>query len=138
MAPRDQVLSDSMRLREAGIRPTKPRMGVMRAIREGGRRHLSPDSLHRELADTGIRMSLATVYNTLKQFADAGLLRRVGVGDRTWFCTNTSEHHHFFDEVTGRIEDVLGDQPRVIDLPPPPLGMSILGVDVVIRVRRTG
>ncbi|TAN67957.1 MAG: transcriptional repressor [Magnetospirillum sp.] len=132
----EQYRLDGERLRAAGIRPTGQRMGVMRAIREGGRRHLTPESFHRELADADLKMSLATVYNTLNHFADAGLLRRVGVGDRTWFCTNTTEHHHFFDEVTGRIEDVLGDQPTVIGLPPPPPGMSILGVDVVIRVRR--
>lgn len=132
----EQHRLDGERLRAAGIRPTGQRMGVMRAIREGGRRHLTPESFHRELADADLKMSLATVYNTLNHFADAGLLRRVGVGDRTWFCTNTTEHHHFFDEVTGRIEDVLGDQPTVIGLPPPPPGMSILGVDVVIRVRR--
>ena len=127
---------DGQRLRDAGIRPTGQRVGVMRAIREGGRRHLSPESFHRELADANIRMSLATVYNTLNHFADAGLLRRVGVGDRTWFCTNTSVHHHFYDEVSGRIEDIPGDQPVVMGLPPAPAGMTILGVDVVIRVRR--
>ena len=128
--------SDGERLREAGIRPTGQRLGVMRAIRDGGRRHLTPESFHRELAESQIKMSLATVYNTLNHFSDAGLLRRVRVGDRTWFCTNTSEHHHFFDEVSGRIEDVLGEQPQVIGLPDAPPGMTILGVDVVIRVRR--
>ena len=108
----------------------------MRVIREGGRRHLAPESFHRELADADVKMSLATVYNTLNHLADAGLLRRVGVGDRTWFCTNTSEHHHFFDETTGRIEDIPGDQPMVVGLPQAPPGTTILGVDVVIRIKR--
>ncbi len=136
MAVSDQSRLDGERLRATGIRPTGQRLGVMRIIREGGRRHLAPESFHRELADAGLKMSLATVYNTLNHFADAGLLRRVGVGDRTWFCTNTSEHHHFFDEVSGRIEDIPGDQPMVVGLPQPPSGMTILGVDVVVRVRR--
>ena len=136
MVANDQTRLDGERLRKAGIRPTGQRLGVMRAIREGGGRHLTPESFHRELADANLRMSLATVYNTLNHFANAGLLRRVGVGDRTWFCTNTTEHHHFFDEVTGRIEDIPGDQPTVVGLPAPPAGMSVVGVDVIIRVRR--
>ncbi|RAU23472.1 transcriptional repressor [Paramagnetospirillum kuznetsovii] len=134
MALLDQRQMDCERLRGAGIRPTTQRLGVMRAIREGGRRHLTPESFHRELAESKIRMSLATVYNTLNHFADAGLLRRVGFGERIWFCTNTGEHYHFFDETTGRIEDVLGEQPQVLGVPEPPPGMEILGIDVVIRV----
>ena len=136
MANIHQGGSDGERLRGAGIRPTGQRLGVMRVIREGGRRHLAPESFHRELADADVKMSLATVYNTLNHLADAGLLRRVGVGDRTWFCTNTSEHHHFFDETTGRIEDIPGDQPMVVGLPQAPPGTTILGVDVVIRIKR--
>ncbi|OAN52161.1 hypothetical protein A6A04_00165 [Paramagnetospirillum marisnigri] len=136
MAAIEPVRVDSDRLREAGIRPTSQRLGVMRAIREGGRRHLTPESFHRELSDAGIRMSLATVYNTLNNFAEAGLLRRVGVGDRTWFCTNTGEHHHFYDVVSGQLEDIHGPQPQVIDLPQAPPGMAIQGIDVVIKVRR--
>lgn len=136
MAGTSQNRLDGEQLREAGIRPTGQRLGVMRAIREGGQRHLTPESFHRELADSNIKMSLATVYNTLNHFADAGLLRRVGAGDRTWFCTNTTEHHHFFDAVTGRIEDIPGDQPTVVGLPEPPQGMTVLGVDVIVRVRR--
>jgi Fur family transcriptional regulator, iron response regulator len=128
--------SEIEQLRDVGIRPTAPRLAVLRTIREGGRRHLMPEAFHYELADHGIKMSLATVYNTLNHFADAGLLRRVGFGDRTFFCTNPGEHYHFFDEATGRLEDVPDPQPRVVDLPPPPAGMSIEGVEVIIRVRK--
>jgi len=118
------------------MRPTRQRLAVIRAIREGGRRHLMAESFHQELADTGLRFSLATIYNTLNHFAEAGLLRRVGFGDRTWYCTNTSEHHHFFDVRTGRLDDVDGPQPHVVDIPAPPPGMSIEGIDIVIRLRR--
>jgi Fur family iron response transcriptional regulator len=128
--------TDRDRLFEAGIRPTRQRLAIMRTIREGGRRHLSPESFHRELADAGLRLSLATVYNTLRQLAAAGLLRRVGFGDRTFFCTNPAEHHHFYDELTGRIADIPGPQPQVLGLPPAPPGMTIEGVDVIIRIRR--
>ncbi|TAN61728.1 MAG: transcriptional repressor [Magnetospirillum sp.] len=109
---------------------------IGRRIREEGRRHLAAEAFHSELAAIGLKLSLATVYNTLNHFADAGLLRRVGFGDRTWYCTNTGEHHHFLDEGTGRIEDIEGPQPRVIDLPVPPPGMAIQGVELIIRLQR--
>jgi Fur family iron response transcriptional regulator len=127
---------DCQRLVGAGMRPTRQRLSVMKAIRQGGRRHLVAESFHQELADCGLRLSLATVYNTLNHFAAAGLLRRVGFGDRTWYCTNTSEHHHFFDMGTGRLEDIPGEQPRVVGLPEPPPGMSIRGVEIIIRIQR--
>ena len=135
MLATSDLRGDTDQLRKAGIRPTGQRLAVMRTIREGGRRHLAPEAFHRELADAGVRMSLATVYNTLNHFADCGLLRRVGVGDRTWFCTNAVTHHHFFDEVTGRIEDIPGPQPVVTGLPLPPAGMEIADVEVVVRLR---
>lgn len=131
----DQTM-DAKRLRDSGIRPTSHRLTLMRLIREGGRRHLTPESFHRELEDSGKHMSLATVYNTLNQLSDGGILRRVGFGERTYFCTNPSEHHHFFDETTGRIEDIPGPQPQVIGLPEIPPGMSLRGVEVIIRLRR--
>ncbi len=65
-------------LRRVGMRPTRQRVAVLRTIRAGGRRHLTPESFHQELADAGLKLSLATVYNTLNQFAESGLLRRVG------------------------------------------------------------
>ena len=123
-------------LRQAGIRPTRQRAVVLRTIHAGGRRHLTPESFHQELADAGLKLSLATVYNTLNQFAQSGLLRRVGFCDRTYFCTHTAPHHHFYDDGTGRMEDIAGDQPSVVGLPAPPDGMEISGVEVIVRVRR--
>lgn len=123
-------------LRQAGVRPTRPRLAIMTAIQRGGTRHLAPESFHRELADEGTHLSLATVYNTLNQFAEVGLLRRVGFGDRSYYCTNTGEHHHFYDEMTGRIEDIPGPQPKVVGLPEAPPGMVIDGVEVIVKLRR--
>ena len=123
-------------LRRVGIRPTRQRTAVLRAIHAGGRRHLTPESFHQELADAGLNLSLATVYNTLNQFAESGLLRRVGFCDRTYFCTHTEPHHHFYDDGSGRLEDILGPQPGVVGLPDPPEGMEIRGVEIIIRLRR--
>ncbi|NFV80743.1 transcriptional repressor [Magnetospirillum aberrantis SpK] len=125
-------------LRGAGIRPTRQRVIIMRTIRRGGRRHLTPEGFHRELNQAGLKVALGTVYNTLNQFAAAGLLRRVGFGDRTFYCTATDEHHHFFDEETGLLQDITGSQPTVANLPPLAPGMEMVGVDIVVRVRKAG
>ena len=132
----DQGCGDAALLRHAGIRPTRQRLAVLRTIRAGGRRHLTPESFHQELADSGLRLSLATVYNTLNHFAGHGLLRRVGFCDRTYFCTHAAPHHHFYDEATGRLEDIDGPQPDVTLVPAPPDGMEVAGVEIIIRLRR--
>ncbi len=129
-------LNDEAVLRTAQIRPTRQRMTIIRLIREGGHRHLTPDSLHQEAISAGVRLSLATVYNTLHEFASAGLVKHVAVGDRSWFCTNTADHHHFYEEATGRVIDIPGIQPAVSQLPPAPPGMEVAGVDVIVRLRK--
>ena len=80
-------------------------------------------------------MSLATVYNTLHQFVAAGLLREIVVdATRSYFDTNTSEHHHFFFERSGRVADIPVDQVVVSELPPPPDGTKVRRVDVIVRL----
>lgn len=137
LVPAVDETEDARRLTDAGLRATRQRLAVMRTIRLGGRRHLTPESFHCELAASGLGLSLATVYNTLNHLADAGLLRRVGFGDRTWYCTNAAVHHHFYDERTERLIDIEGEQPEVHGIPAPPEGTSILGVEVIIRIRKT-
>ena len=84
----------------------------------------------------GIRVSLATVYNTLHQFTDSGLLHEVVVEPgRSYFDTNTTDHHHFFCEETGKLQDIPGEDLTVTSLPLPPPGTEISRVDVIIRVR---
>ena len=81
-------------------------------------------------------VSLATVYNTLHQFTDAGLLRILAVeGARTYFDTNTSDHHHFFVEGENRVMDIEQGPVTVLNLPEPPEGMEIANVDIVVRLR---
>lgn len=127
--------SRAIDLHAVGIRPTRQRTTIIRAIKDNGSRHLTAESLHKELAANGSRISLATIYNTLHDFTSAGLVRRVEVGERTWFCTNGHPHHHFYDEATGRLHDIHDANLLVGDLPEPPEGMEITSVDVVIRVR---
>src|SRR5512138_3902281 len=125
------------RLRTVGLRPTRQRVALARLLFEGGDRHVSAEQLHGEAAAAAIRVSLATVYNTLHQFTAAGLMREVVVEPaRSYFDTNTHDHHHFFCESTGHLQDIPGEQVMVGHLPAPPDGAEISRVDVIIRIRR--
>jgi Fur family transcriptional regulator, iron response regulator len=127
------------RLRAAGLRPTRQRVALARLLLEKGDRHVTAEQLHGEASSAAIRVSLATVYNTLHQFTEAGLLREVVVEPgRSYFDTNTSDHHHFFCEASARLQDIPGEEVKVSRYPLPPAGTKISRVDVIIRVRPEG
>ncbi|MEX2451753.1 MAG: iron response transcriptional regulator IrrA [Rhodospirillales bacterium] len=123
------------RLRSVGLRPPRPRVGLGKMLLDGRDRHLTAEKLHAEAQAAAIPVSLATVYNTLHQFTDAGLLREIAVdASRSYFDTNTADHHHFFFEETGYLEDIDGDRVAIAELPEPPAGTRIERVDIVVRV----
>jgi Fur family iron response transcriptional regulator len=124
------------RLRAAGLRPTRQRLALARILLENGERHITAEQLHGEATAAAIRVSLATVYNTLHQFTEAGLLREVVVEPgRSYFDTNTADHHHFFCEADGRLQDIPGRDVVISGYPLPPGGTKVSRVDVIIRVR---
>jgi Fur family transcriptional regulator, iron response regulator len=124
------------RLKSVGLRPTRQRLGLGKLLFEGGDRHVTAEDLHGQAVGAGLRVSLATVYNTLNQFTAAGLLREVVVeAGRSYFDTNTSAHHHFFYESTGNLQDIPAEEVRVNDLPAAPDGTSVSRVDVIVRLR---
>ena len=123
------------RLKAVGLRPTRQRLALARLLFGSGNRHVSAEQLHGEAGAAKVRVSLATVYNTLHQFTAAGLLREVVVEPgRSYFDTNVEDHHHFYFEETGRIEDIPGHALRVLDLPEAPAGTRVARVDIVVRV----
>jgi Fur family iron response transcriptional regulator len=125
------------RLRSAGLRPTRQRVALAHLLFAQGHRHVSAEALHDEAMQASVPVSLATVYNTLHQFTDAGLLREVVLdGSKIYFDTNVSDHHHFFLEDDNVMFDVPEDALSLDRLPEPPAGMEISRVDVVIRLRR--
>ena len=127
----------TQRLRAAGLRPTRQRLELAGTLFRAGDRHVTAEALHAEVAASGARVSLATVYNTLHQFTAAGLLRQVVVdASRSYFDTNIGNHQHFFVEDEGMLIDIPGDSIAVAGVPAPPKGLSVDRVDVVIRVRR--
>ena len=130
-------LDFTTRLRDAGLRPTRQRLALARLLFDGAPRHVTAEALHAEVRARRTGVSLATVYNTLNQFRDAGLLREVVVAPgRSYFDTNTHHHHHFFVEPDGELHDFPSDRVTVAGLPTPPRGTKVARVDVIVRVRR--
>ncbi len=125
------------RLRTAGLRPTRQRVALGDLLFAKGDRHLTVEELHEEAVTAGVPVSLATVYNTLHQFTEAGLIRVLAVESaKTYFDTNISDHHHFFVEGHNEVLDIPINNLTIDNLPEPPAGMEISHVDVVIRLRR--
>jgi len=124
------------RLRDSGLRPTRQRVMLGWLLFARGDRHVSAEQLFEEATRAKAQMSLATVYNTLRQFTEAGLLRQVQAGPgKAYFDTNTEDHHHFV--VDG--EETVIDVPEPIavgGVPSPPPGFAIAGIDVIVRLRR--
>lgn len=124
------------RLKEVGLRPTRQRLALAKLLAEAGDCHLTAEQLHSQAQQTGIRVSLATVYNTLHQFTQAGLLKEIVVdAGRSYFDTNVSEHHHFFFADSNRLQDIEGRSVTISSLPEPPPGTAVQRVDVVIRIK---
>lgn len=123
----------------AGLRPTRQRVGLAELlVGDGHDRHVTAESLFAASSETGEPVSLATVYNTLRAFCEAGLMREITVdGSKSYFDTNTSNHPHFYWEDSAQITDAPADQLEICRLPEAPEGAEIAKVDVVIRLRRT-
>ncbi len=126
------------RLRDAGLRPTRQRVALGWLLFGKGDRHLTAEKLFDEATRARVPLSLATVYNTLHQFTEAGLLREIAVdGSKTWFDTNVSHHHHFLIEDRNDLVDIPAGMIDVTGVPVAPEGMEIERVDVVVRLRHS-
>ncbi len=124
-------------LRQVGLRPTRQRMALGWLLFGKGDRHLTAEMLYEEASRAKVPVSLATIYNTLHQFKEVGLLRQVAVdGSKAYFDTNTSTHHHFFVESEGELLDIPDANILVGSDPTPPDGYEIDRVDVIVRLRR--
>ncbi len=126
-------------LREVGLRPTRQRMALGWILFAKGDRHITAEMLYEEATKAKVPVSLATVYNTLHQFTDVGLLRQVAVdGSKTYFDTYASQHHHFFVEGENALLDIPHTDVVVGKTPVAPEGYEIARIDVVVRLRRKG
>lgn len=126
------------KLRAAELRPTRQRVALAKLLLDGENRHVTAEQLHNEAMAAGIDVSVATIYNTLNQFTASGLLREVTVENgRSYFDTNTTNHHHFFDVDSGTLTDIPNGDISIGALPPLPEGTRMESVDLVIKVSKS-
>jgi Fur family iron response transcriptional regulator len=124
-------------LRDVGLRPTRQRMALGWILFAKGDRHLTAEMLYEEASKAKVPVSLATIYNTLHQFTEVGLLRQIAVdGSKTYFDTNVTEHHHFFVEGENALVDIPNADVIVDRMPAAPAGYEVARVDVIVRVKR--
>ncbi|WP_281984710.1 Fur family transcriptional regulator Irr [Thalassorhabdomicrobium marinisediminis] len=126
-------------LSAAGLRPTRQRVALAGLlVGDGKDRHVTAESLFDAATRADAKVSLATVYNTLRAFCDAGLLREITVdGSKSYFDTNMTDHPHFYWEDDQRLSDAPADQLELARVPDAPEGTEVASVDVVIRLRRS-
>jgi len=123
-------------LKEAKLRPTKQRVTLISNIYKYGNRHVNAESLHKEILDTGDKVSLATVYNTLHNLTNLGFLRQVKVNSsQNYFDTNITAHHHFFDQSNNSLIDIDKDTIKIQGIPTPPDRKKISEVEVIISIK---
>ncbi|MEM6479927.1 MAG: Fur family transcriptional regulator Irr [Pseudomonadota bacterium] len=141
MTSQTQIATDrgSQWLSKGGLRPTRQRVALAALlVGDGKDRHVTAESLYDASRKGGEKVSLATVYNTLRAFCDAGLMREITVdGSKSYFDTNMSDHPHFYWEETNSLSDAPAKDLVIKSLPDAPKGAEISKVDVVIRLRKT-
>jgi Fur family iron response transcriptional regulator len=137
MTPQSRNIATNW-LENAGLRPTRQRVALAELLVGDGRhRHVTAESLFESAKTNGDAVSLATVYNTLRAFCDAGVLQEITVdGSKSYFDTNTHDHQHFFWEDEARLSDAPSEELVIQRLPEAPEGVEIASVDVVIRLRK--
>ena len=123
------------KIESSGIRPTKQRRVLAKILFEKGNRHLSADELFHDVKKEDRKISMATVYNTLKQFTSLGLVREVVVDqNKSLYCTNHKSHYHLYIEDEDKIVDI---PTKNIDLniPSIPACLQLHNIDVIVRIR---
>lgn len=124
------------RLRASGLRPTRQRLALAKLLFARGHCHVTAEDLFNDAKQARVDVSLATVYNALHDFTAKGLLREISIdSSRSYFDTNTGDHHHFYFEDSGLLQDIPPNSVTIAELPDAPGGAAISRVDVIIRLR---
>jgi len=126
------------KLRTSGLRPTKQRVEIARFLFEREKTfHFTVESLNNLLEKkTAFKFALATIYNTVHAFKNAGHLSEVEVkGNKTYFDTNVSNHHHFYDSETSELIDIDASEVIIQKIPKAPNGKKIKNVEVFINLK---
>tara|TARA_Y100001970_G_C13847182_1_gene657474 strand:+ start:261 stop:713 length:453 start_codon:yes stop_codon:yes gene_type:complete len=133
--PMSAYSSAIKRIEKSGIRPTKQRRILAKIIFDKGKRHISAENLFDEVKKEDRKISMATIYNTLKQFTNIGLIREIVVDqNKSIYCNNNQSHYHLYIEDEGKIVDI---PTKNIDLniPSIPACLQLHNIDVIVRLR---
>ncbi len=131
MGVRDKLLA-------VGLRPTKQRLVIGEILLDDVHRHFTAEDLHKELTHKDAGIALATIYNTLGAFTEAGLLRTVSVdSERVYYDTNTDPHYHVYEEDGSKLTDIDASRISIQGIPDLPQGQVVDRIDVIIRTRST-
>ena len=125
------------KLRNSSLRPTKQRIKICEALFKTEKTfHFTVNDLAKMMQKNfNEKISLATVYNTLHAFKKKGYVKEISLGnDKSYFDTNISSHHHFFDTKTNELIDIDSSKVELKNIPNPPKGKSIKDIDIVINV----
>ena len=128
------------KLRNSGLRPTKQRIKICEALFNSEKTfHFTVSNLAQIMKKNfNEKISLATVYNTVHAFKKKGYLKEISLGnDNSYFDTNVSSHHHFFDIETNELEDINYNDIKVVNLPHAPKGKKIQDVEVTLTVKKS-
>ena len=124
-------------LRKHGLKPTSQRIFLSKILIKGKDMHNCADDLKKLILKKGYKMSLATIYNNLQHFADAGLLqRRKASNSKTYFDNNISNHYHFYDEEKELLIDIPTSSIKFSNFPKLPYNKKITGVDLIININK--
>tara|TARA_Y100000588_G_C14071570_1_gene846019 strand:- start:372 stop:821 length:450 start_codon:yes stop_codon:yes gene_type:complete len=119
----------------SGIRPTKQRRILAKILFEKGNRHISAEELYSEVRKQDRQISMATVYNTLKQFTTLGLIREIVVDkSKSLYDTNNKNHYHLYIEDEGKIIDIPTKNIN-LDIPSIPACLQLHNIDIIVRIR---
>ena len=125
------------KLRNSGLRPTKQRLKICEVLFDTEKTfHFTINDLTKIIEEKlSEKISLATVYNTVHAFEKKGYLKEISINsDKSYFDTNTTEHHHFFDEDTNELIDCSSDDIDSVNVKQNTTGKKIKSVEVLIKV----
>lgn len=132
----DTPVSIEHKLVTAGLRPTRQRMIIANWLFSGGDKHFTAEDIHNDMLKSEDRVSLATIYNTLGTFTEAGLLHTVNAeAGRVFYDTNTRPHYHIYDTYGQHLTDIDVSELDMIALPTLPDGQEIDHIDIIIRTK---
>ena len=122
-------------LEKNGIRATKQRRVLAKLIFNKGKRHISAENLFDEVKEEERKISMATIYNTLKQFTSLGLIREIVVDqNKSLYCNNNQSHYHLYIEDEGKVIDI-PTKNIDLDIPSIPACLKLHDIDVIVRIR---